>query len=327
MHAHRHKRTRAAAGFTLVEALITIGLAAILLSVFTAVLTTTVFLRRAQYSVQASNFIEEELDALRALPYSELLIRTNGNFLGVSTTRGPWKVKTDASASPPSGSNVYAMETAQPAIVSETGLAVLPGNQRKDANFIAKVRVRSSSPAGWGAGIAFRYIDAENHYRFRFTSGGIALDKVRQGVVTTVWSQSVAHSTSTWYTLEADVTGNQIVLKKNGSTLTTYTDSGQSYLTKGNLALLTTGGANVYVDDVSVTEGATTTSWNFDADAAGSVPSDWQRYAVVDLPNGAGTLTIANYLGDASIKQATVNVSWIDAGITRSASGTTLITK
>jgi len=309
------------------EALIAIGLAAIMLAVFTSVLTTTVFLKRAQYSVQASNFIQEELDSLRAIPYNELLVRTNGNLLGLSLTRGPWQVKTDAAASPPSGSKVFAMETAQAGILTETGLAALPGNYMKDGNIIAKVRVLSSSPSGWGAGIAFRYIDAENHYRYRITSGGVALDQVRQGVTTTLWSQSVSHSTNTWYTLEADLTGNQIVLKKNGSTLVTYTDSGQVYLYRGINALMATGSARVYFDDVSKVENAVTDVWNFDAEADGAVPVDWQRYGVTDLPNGAATLTIANYLGDASIKQATMNVSWIDAGITRSASGTTLITK
>lgn len=314
-------------GFTLVEALVTIGLAAILLAVFTSVLTSTVFLKRAQYGVQASNYIQEALDSLRILPYSELLLRTNGNPLGLAFMRGPWQVKTDTSASPPSGSKVFAMETAQTAVNQETGLALLPGNYRKDANFVAKIRVRSTSPVGWGAGIAFRYIDAENHFRFRFTSGGLALDKVRQGTVTTVWSQSASYSTGTWYTLEADVVGNAITLKKDGTTLTTYTDSGQSYLAKGNLALLTLNGAKIYADDVSVTENAATTSWNFDSDADGSVPSDWQRLSAFDLPSGAITLTIANYLGDASIKQATVNVTWNDTGIPRSATGTTLITK
>jgi type II secretory pathway pseudopilin PulG len=314
-------------GFTLVEALITVGLAAILLAVFTAVLTSTVFLKRAQYSVLASNFIQEELDSLRTLPYAELLTRTNGNFLGVSMTRGPWKVKTDASVSPPSGTKVFAMETAQAAVIQETGLAVLPGNSSKDANVIAKIRVRSASPAGWGAGIAFHYRDAENHYRFRFTSGGIALDKVRQGTVTTLWSQSAAYSTGTWYTLEVDIVGNAYTLKKNGATLTTYTDATETYLTKGANALLTMNGGLVYADDVSVYENSATTSWNFDGDADGSVPADWQRLSAVDLPSGAATLTVANYLGDSNIKQATVNITWSDLGITRSATGSTLIAK
>jgi len=325
--AARSSELGALRGFSLMEALIAIALAAIMLAVFTSVLTTTVFLKRAQYSVQASNFIQEQLDSLRAIPYNELLVRTNGNLLGLSQMRGPWRVKTDAAASPPSGMKVFAMETAQAAIVSETGLAVLPGNYMKDSTITAKVRVLSTSPVGWGAGIAFRYIDAENHYRYRITSGGVALDKVRQGTVSTLWSQSVSHGTNTWYTLEVGIVGNVITLKKNGTTLTTHTDTGQAYLSKGVAAIMTTGGSRVYVDDVSIVENAVTTTWNFDAETDGAVPVDWQRYGPSDLPNGAATLTIANYLGDASIREATMNITWVDAGITRSASGTTLITK
>jgi hypothetical protein len=319
----RHARLATQRGFTLAEALISIGLAAVLLAVFTSVLSATMLLRRAQYNVQASGFIQEEFDSLRALPYSELLTRTNGNFLGLAMTRGPWKVKTVTS--PPSGTKAYAMETAQSAIVEETGLALLPGNYRKDiTTYSAKVQVQASSPAGWGAGIAFRYRDAENHYRFRISSGGAALDKVVQGTKTTVWSNSTANATGTWYTLEVVVTGNNITLKRNGSTLVTQTDSS---LTTGDIALLTTNSARAYFDDVSVTSDGVTSSWNFDSDADGTVPTDWQRMSVFDLPSGTGTLTIANYLGDANVKQATVNVTWADQGITRSASGNTLITK
>lgn len=316
------ERTTRASGFTLMEALIAIGLASILLAVFTSVLSATMLLRRAQYNVLAANFIQEELDSLRALPFADLLVRTNGNFLGLSRTRGPWQVK--AVTSPPSGGNAFVMETAQPAIVEETGLAVLPGNYREDvASFTAKVRVQAASPAGWGAGVAFRYRDAENHYRFRLTSGGAALDKVVQGVRTTIWSNTTSNSTDTWYTLEVVVAGNSITVRRNGTTLTTQTDNA---FTTGDLALLTLNSARAEFDDVAVTETSTTT-WNFDTEIAGTVPVEWQRMSFSDMPGGTGTLTIANYLGDVNIKQATVTVSWSDSGTTRTASGTTLIAK
>jgi hypothetical protein len=321
--AARRSTLDAPNGFTLTEALISVGLAAVMLSVFTTVFSATMLLRRAQYNVQASSFIQEEIDSLRALPFTEVLTRTNGRFLGLAMTRGPWKVKTVTS--PPSGTKAYAMETAQTAIVEETGLAVLPGNYREDITaYTAKVQALPSSPSGWGVGIAFRYRDAENHYRFRLSSGGAALDKVVQGTKSTVWSNSTSNSTGTWYTLEVVVSGNSITLKRNGSTLTTQTDN--SFAT-GDLALLTANNALAYFDDVSVTADSVTTSWNFDADADGSVPIDWQRMSVFDLPSGTGTVTIADYLGDAAVKQATVNVTWGDAGQTKSASGTTLLTK
>lgn len=314
---------RPSGGFTLAEALISVGLAAIMLAVFSAVFSATVLLRRTHDHVQAASFVQEEIDSLRALPFTELLTRTNGKFLGLAMTRGPWKVKTVAS--PPSGTRVYAMETAQTAIIEETGLAVLPGNYRKDiTSYVAKVQVLAGAPAGWGAGIAFRYRDAENHYRFRLSSGGAALDKIVQGTKTTVWSNSTSNTTGTWYTLEVSVTGNSILLKRNGTTLTTQTDNS---LATGDLALLTLNGARAHFDDVSILADATTSSWNFDGDADGTVPTDWQRLSVLDLPSGNGTLTIADYLGDDDVKQATVNVTWNDSSQTKTASGTTLLTK
>lgn len=312
-----------ARGFTLIEALITVGLAAVLLAVYTSVLAATTYLRRAQYNVLAANFIQEELDSLRSRPFTDLLVRTNGNLLGLSINRGPWKVKTVTT--PPSGTKAYALETAQSAIIEQTGLAVVPGNYREDiTSYVAKVNVLASSPAGWGAGIAFRYRDAENHYRFRLSSGGAALDKVVQGTKTTIWSNTTANSTGTWYTLEVVAAGNNITIKRNGVTLTTQADTAH---TTGDLALITLNGALAYFDDVTATDAYATATWNFDADADGSTPVDWQRLSAVDLPSGAATLTIANYLSDANVKQATVTVSWSDAGITRTATGTTLIAK
>ena len=266
--------------------------------------------------------MQEELDTLRTLPYAELLTRTNGNVLGISNDRGPWKTKTVTT--PPSGTKVYAMETAQTAIIEETGIAVLPGNYRGDFTLSVKVNALATSPAGWGAGVAFRYRDTENHYRFRFASGGIALDKIQQGIKTTLWSQSATYNTGTWYTLDIIATGSSLVLKKNGTTLTTITDT---TFTMGDLALLTLNGAKTYFDDVAVTENSVTTTWNFDTQADGTIPSDWQRLSALDLPSGSETLTIANYLSDSNITKATVTISWKDAGSTRSITGSTLIAK
>lgn len=307
-------------GFSLLEAIMAIGLTAVILSIFAATTSTSVFLRKAGYSIQASNFVREELDALRTLPFSELATRTNGNFLGLSLTRGAWQAK--VTTAPPSGTKVLALDTAVAAKVSETGLAVIPGNYRDDFDVTAKFLVQTTSPSGWGTGIAFRYRDAENHYRFRFTSGGIALDEVYHGTTSTIWSQSATYSTNTWYTLRVAATGTSIQLYRNGTLLTTQTDT--TYVT-GDLALIALSNALVHVDDVSVTEYAATTSWNFDAETTGKTPVAWQRFAYADLPSGAGTLTISDYLSQTTIKQVTVTVTWTDTGFAKSMTGTTLI--
>ncbi|MFA6603736.1 MAG: prepilin-type N-terminal cleavage/methylation domain-containing protein [Patescibacteria group bacterium] len=307
------------AGFTLAEVLITIMVVAVLLTVYTTMLTGSFFLRRSQYNTQAANFIQEEIDTLRVLPYAELLTRTNGNFLGVALQRGAWKVVDD-------GGRRLALTTAAPALGDETGLALVPGNYRDDFTFSAQIKVPTAAASGGSAGIAFRYRDAENHYRFRFsytTPTGLALDKVYHGVATTVWSSAKAFSKDTWYTLQVSAAGN-IITVTQGATTTTYTDASNPLLT-GDLALISRSGAIASYDDVSVTENAATTVWNFNADALNLLPKAWQRLSYADLTGGTGTLTIEDYLGETSMKKATVTISWSDAGKTRHATGSTLI--
>jgi type II secretory pathway pseudopilin PulG len=317
---HRRAKTDAVRGFTLLEAIVAIMITVVIFAVFSATISAAYLLRKSTYVTQASNFIREELDSLRTLPYTELLNRTNGNFLGISLTRGDWLEVT--AVNPPSGSRVLTLQAAQPALTHETGLLVIPGNYHTDMDLVAKINVSSASPAGWGSGIAFDYRDSENHYRYRITSGGIALDKVVHDTVTTLWSHSAAYATNTWYTLEVVTSGTSITLKLNGTAMTTLTDSTFSV---GDAAIMSLDGALPSVDDVSLTENGTTTSYNFESDTLGQMPTVWQRFVYVDLPNGQGTLTIADYLGMTGIKTVTATVTWTDSGVTNSVSGTTLI--
>ena len=313
---------RDSAGFTLMETLIAVAMTAVILAIFTSTTSSIVFLRKAGYTVQAADFVREELDSLRTLPYAELINRTNGDFLALSLTRGPWQVKTVTS--PPSGTKALAMETAQYALNHETAMLVWPGNYHKDIDYSAKIDVLSTSPNGWSAGITFHYRDPDNNYRFRYTSGGLALDRVYHGTATTVWSQSLTYSTNTWYTLRVVTTGTSIALYKNGSLLTTVTEGTFS---TGDVGVVTLDGALVYVDDVSLTESAATTTYNFDSDAVGSLPTAWQRFNYFDLPSSQASLTIADYLGDTKIKQVTATISYQELGVTKTVSGTTLIAK
>jgi len=306
------------AGFSLLEAIIAITLSAMLLGIFTTMIVASFFLRRTEHDVQAIDFIQEELDTLRTLPFTELLNRTDGLFLGIPFTRGDWQVYNY------SGNNALRLGTAtDEEFIDESGLAVLPGNYRDNFTFTAKIRARSTSPVGWGVGLAFRYRDAENHYRYRFTANGIALDKVVQGTVTTIWSQSVTYSTGVWYELEIDADNEIIALLKNSLVLTTEVDD---TFTAGDLALLALDGAIVDFDDVAVVTLAESDSWNFNSDPTGVLPAEWRRFSIFDMPDGDGTLTIEDYLGQTDMKKATVTVTWSDLTRTRSAMESTIIT-
>jgi hypothetical protein len=280
-------------------------------------LTGTFFLRRSQHNVQASHFLQEQLDTLRTLPFSELVNRTDGNLLGVSLDRGLWVVADS------SGNNVLAITTAAAPLVTETGLAVLPIDYQDDFTATIKVRASGSSPVGWGTGFAFRYRDAENHYRFRISAGGIALDEVYQGTVTTLWSQSETYNTGTWYELEVIANQEQLTLKRDGLTLTTF-DTVR--FTIGDIALISINDALADFDDITIV-GPSTTTFDFESETPGEFPPSWERLNFLDLPSGTATLTITNYLGQTSIKQATVDISWNDSASTRTMTGSTLISQ
>ncbi len=305
-------------GFTLAETLVTLGLAAMLLATYFSVISGLIFLRRTQYEVQAAAFLQEQLEALRNLPLGTLAVRTDGRFLGTPVQRGGWAVQDVA------GQQAMRIGTAQTATVEETGLMIAPGNYRENVTFTADIRADSSSPAGWGAGVVFGYRDAENHYRFRYTSGGIAMDRVLGGVRTTLWSQSVAHSTGTWYELQIIASSNSFTLRRDGVTLTTVADGS---FASGDIGIIALNGALMAFDDVVVTEGGVTTVWNFDTDDVGTVPADWMRRSYADLPLGTGTLTITDVGGDAYLKSVTATMTWRDGLFTKSRSASTLITR
>jgi prepilin-type N-terminal cleavage/methylation domain-containing protein len=311
-------------GFTMLEVLVTVGLTAMLLAIFSASIVGTVFIAKSSTSIQAHEFIQEEIDTLRSLQYIDLLDRTDGNWLGVPFNRGGWSVQSkDVGAY--SGGQVLELDSSATALYDETGLITLPGNYREDFTFSAAVNVQDASPSGWSAGIAFRYRDAENHYRLRFTSGGMTLERVHQGTIATLDTDSYAFvgDGTTWHVIEVVVTGNSITAKRDGITAITATDD---YFTVGDLALMTGGDALAWFDDVSVTEDAVTDTWYFDDTShLGDLPVDWKRMSCLDLIEGACDLTIEDYYGEEGIKQVTVNVYWNESGKIKNATGQTLI--
>jgi hypothetical protein len=306
------------------ELIVTIALCAVIFTVFSSTLSASYLLRKSTFIIQASDFLREELDSLRALPFSELVNQTNGPFLGISLTRGDWKVKAMATA--PSQPNALTLDADVDPLQLETGLMVIPGNYRDDFDFSAKVYVASTSPVvspwGWGTGLVFRYRDSQNHYRLRYRSGGLALQKIVDGNFIELWSSNSAYNTNTWYTLRVVASGTSFSIYRNGTLLGTVNDSEFSV---GDLGVYAFNESHVAVDDISIVEDGVTTSYNFDGDAVGSMPVDWQRFVYVDLPGGEGSLTISNYLGQSTIKQVTATVTWVENDATRTMSGSTLI--
>lgn len=308
---------RGDAGFTLLESLIAISLAAMFLAIYSTMLTSSFFLRRTASNIQAANLVQEELDALRSVDFADVTLRTDGAFLGIPVQRGDWEVADD------SGTKVLRLKEAASSLNGETGLAVLPGNYRGNFDLSAKITVDPSSPSGWDAGIGLRYIDSENHYRFRVTSGGVAFDLVHQGTVTTLWSQSTAIATGSVQTLRVVATDDAFDLYRNDVYLDTVTDA--TFL-EGDIAVMSIDDALIDVDDVSVDTPSSET-WDFESESVGDFPEDWKRIGYWDLTNGSGTLTVTDYLSQPTLKEAVVTISWTDGGSTRSTTGATIISE
>ncbi|HCC22051.1 hypothetical protein A2480_01125 [Candidatus Uhrbacteria bacterium RIFOXYC2_FULL_47_19] len=305
--------TNSTAGFTLLEALVTIGLVAMLLSIFTALTTAVHYVSYTRFNFQAASFIQEGLESLRIVDFDNLTTRENGRLLGQAFNRGYWTVTND----------VLRIAVPESNFINETGLAILPGSYRDDFTFTTQIMVNAGSPIGWGTGIALRYRDSENHYRFRFTSGGLAFDRVYQGVVQTLWTQGGGYNPGIWYTLEVEATGDQFILKRNGLVLTTVVDA---TLSSGDLALLSLNEAISDFDNVVIL-GDEPGSWNFDNDEEGEIPEDWRRFSPFDLPSGNATLTISDYLNQPDMKQVSMTVSWTEAGRPKTMTGSSIIVR
>ncbi len=315
-------------GFSLFEVIIAIALTSVILAAFTSGVATLSLMGRSSSGIQAALLIQEEIDALHSLPYTELLDRTDGNPLGIAVQRGGWSTQEDVTA--PSGTHVLKLTEPAAALVGETGLVLLPGNQRDDLTVSAKIKIDAASVAGWQAGLVFRYRDAENYYRLRLTSGGLAVDEIIHGTATTVGSYSQTVLKDTWYTIQVTVVGDSIVVARNGTNVISATGNA---LAIGESGFFTGGSALVAIDDVTVTN-AEAVSENFDAVDVGELPTTWKRFSYVDLPSGGATLTISDYLGSNlssnthdDTKEVLVEISWNDGRGVKTATGQTLIKK
>lgn len=101
-----------------------------------------------------------------------------------------------------------------------------------------------------GPGILARVVDANNHYRFSYTSGGRwAIEKVSSGTVTLL-AQSVATTltTNTTYSLRADVNGSELSFYVNEALVAKATDT---TFTAGRIGLRVYGTISQF-DNVTV---------------------------------------------------------------------------
>ena len=304
-------------GVVFIEVIVAIAVIVVILVIYSASLRSLALNKKTRLMNLATSLISEELEAIRTIPFASLTNRIDAPFVGIAYNKGNFKVKKDTGTSPPNVLNLSSSTNP-----TEPQIALLPGGSYDDFTYEVKANVLSDSPTGWRVGVYFRYKDSQNYYSLYFSQDKIIMNKVIDGIPTSLYSSSQTFSTNTWYTLKIVTNEDTLTPYLNDNPLTTaITDYAFSY---GSLALLGSNSVHAHFDDITLTTGSTTT-WNFDADTVGDVPQGWERFSLYDLPGGEGKLTIENY--HDGIKKVQIEVIWEEEGKEKSVKFTTLVSE
>ncbi len=309
-------------GATIIESIVAIGL----LSFFTAIFGTSYVLiatnNNYKFKTLAFYLAQEEIEALRSANFNNLTNRTAADFIDVTYNLGNWAVQSDNTA--PSSPNTISFARKN---VSETGISgflSLPGFEYSNFTYLASIKINSNSPLDWKAGLALRYRDNNNYYSLNFNSSDISLDLVNAGVETNIGTEAQSFSINTWYDLKVIATNNAFDIYINDVLVLTATDSSSTF-SEGRNGMFSYNDSEVRYDDISITQSGTL-SWNFDGNNAGSLPVEWRRYGINNLPAGTSKLTITDPAdGNGDIKEVTARVEWTHRSNTRYVELTTLI--
>lgn len=302
-------------GLTLLEVVIALALVGVLVMTFAVSLHAAVAARRIKHRSIAAALADEQLSVLRTFDPASVAARTNGALHGVLYQQGTWQVAEVAGA--PSGTK--GLRGSGPG-TGVTAVLPFPKNAYGDLSVSSTFKVEAGSPANWRSGFLFRASDLENGYRAYLTATSLVLERVSGGIVTTLHSDIRSIAADTWQTLEVVAAGPSIELRLNGATAATVSDDA---FASGKAALFAREGASVVHDDIALAGDA----WDFEGEAAGDVPSGWERFGLSDLPgNATSTLTVSSLYGDDGFKRYSVTVRWFDS-VWRSLTQTTDVSR
>jgi len=308
----RFKKTR---GITFIEIVVSIGIMLVLVLILATSLNTVKLARTVGYQSQAYRIASEELETIKNLSAGELTNRTNSDFINVFYNQGTWVTSADATA--PSAPNVLTLTTTSP--VASTGLGaalILPGDGGyADFDFESRIKILAPAPTSTKSGLIFRAKDAQNYYRLALESSALRVERVQNGLVTSLWNSAQTFASSTWYQVKITAVGANFDIYLAGAKLTTVTDTNFS---AGKIGFFTANDTKISIDDVAVTVGAGTTNWSFDTSFVGTMPKDLARFGLYDLPSGMAYLTITNQIvGVDTLKKITVRITWVEEGGTK----------
>lgn len=355
---HRHRR-----GFTLLDAVLSLFVLAVMVAIYGSFSRLHFVNRRVVLRAEAAALADEELNALKQMDVTTLPTQTNGSFFGVLSNAGRWQLGTDSadldgtsSPCPPPltakhcGPHILELARNGAIVGNASGRLLFPAGAYDVGTLRASWKIFSDSPAGSSVGFLFHAYDNANGYRLRValtgvdlypatagTAENVLLEKLVGGAATPIWYRltTITVSPDVWFNLRLVLNGgatNTMNIYLNGNQQDTNTINEATYAS-GQAALLGWAGVHAGVDDVQTISNGLPAAWNFDGSA--ELPAAWVRLSLNDLPDGTpnafednGLLTLAPYPnvgGNTTLKQATITIRWTEGGATQSYSASGLI--
>ncbi|MDZ7799117.1 MAG: type II secretion system protein [Patescibacteria group bacterium] len=304
-------------GFTLIESLVAIFVMSLLIFIYA---NTTYYIRLAtelKQTIQAYNIAQEEIEALRFLPFSSLTNQTEGNFLNVLYNQGQWQVNQN-------GSNNY-YETFSQDISDLTSQALLPLSGLSDFDLETDIYIDSDSPANWSTGFFIRAQDKNNNYKIIFNSDNFYFYKTVSGVETEIFSTSLPTTTDSWNTYKISANSNNFEFFRNSTSIGTANDP-DTIFDSGKISLIGINGIKARFDNVKINS-SLVDNGDFSSGPLGEVAQNWQWLSLYSLPQAKAQLTISDYSSNPNIKQVIAEIEWQSPQKTKNISLETLISK
>lgn len=312
-------------GVSLIEAIVGLAILLVAVSIFASFAQTTGLSALPRDRIIAAQLAQEQIETLRRVPYSLLVNGTNMPFRYVPFNHGDMAV-TQESGVPANYLLAPTPSTAAPLPV----VRIVPGDTYTNGTFSTKVYVNATS-TNWAVGLLLQYQDKNNYYFVQLRDTTVRFVKRVGGTETVLYQTPSTQATNTWHTLEVTANGADYTIRLNGL-LVTGTPVSDATLGGGAVALAAAPTTYAWFDDVSVTA-AQTRAWDFQNAAwVGSLPPEWQRVGIEDLPQGDDRLTIetptsAPYNSSPYVKFVTSTVTWTLQGQPRSFSLKTIVSQ
>jgi len=301
-------------GISLVEVVVSIAIIGGSLAVFATLLNILQLNKSGSLRSAAYKLAQEEMEAIRSLPLSDLTARTDAGFINVFYNNGAAGAVADNNA-------VSLPNDLQLANASSTFAAIsLPYD--KMADFSLETNLLATSTAQ-KTGIIFRARDSGNYYFLYIKNDRIGLEKNINGTLTSLSETLHTFSPDVWYKIKIAASGTSLSIYLNDNLIATVTNGS---LSSGYAALASYSTTSRF-DDVVLVYNSQTLAWDFDDLSDGAIPNEWQRFGLNDLPEGYGLLTISEPYGVSTIKQIDVNISWTEKGERKNVSLSTIKTE